>query len=118
MNKEVIKKNHNFKQRKARIKNGLVNDAGLPRLTVTISNRHISAQLIDDAKSSTIVSGSSVGKNSKTNLTEKAIKVGEEIAAAAKSKKVEAVVFDRNGRKYHGRIKAFADSARSKGLKF
>jgi large subunit ribosomal protein L18 len=51
-------------------------------------------------------------------VTEKAVKVGEEIATAAKSKKIEAVVFDRNGRKYHGRIKAFADSARSKGLKF
>jgi large subunit ribosomal protein L18 len=118
MNKELINKAHNFKQRKARIKKSLVNPSGLPRLTVTISNRHISAQLIDDSKSTTLLAGSSVGKKSSTSLTEKAVKVGEEIATAAKSKKIEAVVFDRNGRKYHGRIKAFADSARSKGLKF
>ncbi len=118
MNQESAKKVHNLKQRKARVKLSLANPTGLPRLTVTISNRHVSAQLIDDSTSTTIAAGSSVGKNSKSSLTEKSIKVAEDIAAAAKSKKIEAIVFDRNGRKYHGRIKAFADSARKKGLKF
>lgn len=118
MNSEVVNKVHNQKQRKARIRNSIPSDAKLPRLTITISNKHVSAQLIDDAKSITLVSSSSVGKKANSTLTEKAIKVGEDIAKAAKSKKIEAVVLDRNGKKYHGRVKAFADSARDGGLKF
>lgn len=118
MNNEVVKKFHNQKQRKVRIKSSIANDAKLPRLTLTISNKHVSAQLIDDTKSATIVSSSSVGKKATGTLTEKAVKVGGDIAKAAKAKKIEAVVLDRNGKKYHGRVKAFADSAREGGLKF
>ncbi len=122
MNSEVANKIHNQKQRKARVKQSLGSDAKdavrLPRLTITISNKHVSAQLIDDTKSTTIVSASSVGKKDSSNLTQKATKAGQEIAKSAKAKKVEAVVLDRNGRKYHGRIKAFADAAREGGLKF
>lgn len=118
MNSEIVKKVHNQKQRKARIKSSIASDAKLPRLTITISNKHVSAQLIDDSKSTTLASSSTVGKKTTSTLTEKAVKVGEEIAKAAKSKKIETVVLDRNGKKYHGRIKAFAESARNGGLKF
>jgi large subunit ribosomal protein L18 len=122
MNSEVVNKIHNQKQRKARIKKSLGSDAKnavkLPRLTITISNKHVSAQLIDDTKSVTLASASSVGKKESSNLTEKATKAGQEIAKSAKAKKIETVVLDRNGRKYHGRVKAFADAARDGGLKF
>jgi len=118
MNSEVANKIHNQKQRKARIKQSLPSDAKLPRLTITVSNKHVSAQLIDDTQSITIASASSVGKKEAGNLTDKATKAGQEIAKSAKSKKIESVVLDRNGRKYHGRVKAFAEAAREGGLKF
>jgi large subunit ribosomal protein L18 len=118
MNSEQIKKAHNKQQRKARIRSALASNSGLPRLTVTISNKHVSAQLIDDSKSVTLAASSSVGKKGTSTLTEKATQVGQDIASSAKGKKIETVVFDRNGKKYHGRVKAFAEAAREKGLKF
>lgn len=118
MNKEVTKKLHNLKQRKQRIRSSVVGTSARPRLTITISNIHVSAQIIDDSSSKTIVSASTVGKKISGNLTDKAKKIGEDIAKAAKTKKVTEVVFDRNGRKYHGRVKAFADTAREGGLNF
>lgn len=118
MNKEVKKKVHNLKQRKARIRSRVSGDSEKPRLTLTISNLHISAQLIDDSASKTIVSASTVGKKTSGSLSEKAKIIGEEIAKSATSKKISSVVFDRNGKKYHGRVKAFADAAREGGLKF
>lgn len=89
-----------------------------PRLTVTISNAHISAQVINDETHSTIVAATSVGGKMSGTMTEKAVLVGEMIAKAAKAKKVTAVVFDRGSKKYHGRIKALADAARKNGLEF
>lgn len=118
MNKEVKKKVHNLKQRKARIRSRVSGTSEKPRLSLTISNLHISAQVIDDSTSKTIVSASTVGKKSSGSLSEKAKKIGEEIAKSASTKKVTEVVFDRNGKKYHGRVKAFADAAREGGLKF
>jgi large subunit ribosomal protein L18 len=118
MNKEVTKKLHNLKQRKQRIRSSVAGTPERPRLTITISNIHVSAQIIDDSASKTLASASTVGKKASGNLTEKAKKVGEEIAKSAKAKKVSEVVFDRNGRKYHGRVKAFADAAREGGLNF
>lgn len=118
MNKEVKKKVHNLKQRKARIRSRVSGSADRPRLTLTISNLHISAQIIDDTASKTIVSASTVGKKTSGSLSEKAKLVGQEIARSAGSKKVSEVVFDRNGKKYHGRVKEFADAAREGGLKF
>ena len=118
MNKEVKKKVHNLKQRKARIRSRVSGTPEMPRLTLTISNLHISAQLIDDSSSKTIVSASTVGKKATGSLTEKAKTVGTELAKSAQSKKVTTVVFDRNGKKYHGRVKAFAEAAREGGLKF
>lgn len=79
---------------------------------------HVSAQLIDDSTSKTLAAASTVGKKASGSLTTKAQQVGTEIAKSAKSKKIESVIFDRNGKKYHGRVKAFAEAAREGGLKF
>ena len=89
-----------------------------PRLSVNISNRHISAQLIDDEKSISIAGVSSESIKAKGNMSEKAALVGEEIAKKAKAKKIKKVAFDRGSRLYHGRIKALADAARKGGLEF
>lgn len=88
-----------------------------PRLSVYRSNRFIYAQLIDDMKGVTLVSASDVSESKGTKI-ERAEKVGVEIAKKAKEKGITAVVFDRNGFKYTGRIKLLADKARSGGLVF
>lgn len=109
----------NRAQRKNRIRATVSGTTERPRLSVHISNTNVSAQLIDDATHKTVASVTTVGsKVAKGTLTEKATWVGAEIAASAKKAKVTAVVFDRSGRKYHGRIKALADAAREKGLEF
>ena len=87
-----------------------------PRLAVFRSNKEIYAQLIDDVAGNTLASASS--KDAKGNKTEQAAVVGKLIADNAKKAGVEAVVFDRGGFLYHGRVKALAESAREAGLKF
>jgi len=104
--------------RKRRIRSVVSGTAVRPRLTVHISNLHVSAQLIDDTAHKTIGSVSTVGSKATGTMTEKATWVGTEIAAKAKAAKVKAVVFDRNGKLYHGRVKALADAARNAGLEF
>lgn len=105
--------------RKNRIRSVVSGSSERPRLSIFVSGRHISAQLIDDTKHATIAAVSTVGsKTAKGNLTEKAAWVGTEIAAKAKAVKITAVVFDRGGRLYHGRVKALAEAAREKGLEF
>lgn len=90
-----------------------------PRLSVHISNRHITAQVIDDAAAKTLAFVSTVGtKAAKGSMTERAEWVGAEIAKKAKAAKVTTVVFDRGGHVYHGRIQALADAARKAGLEF
>jgi len=90
-----------------------------PRLSVDITNLHISAQIIDDVTHKTLAHATTVGQKSvKGTMTEKAVWVGAQIAASAKAKKVTTVVFDRGAKQYHGRIKALADSARAAGLEF
>ena len=90
-----------------------------PRLAVFRSVKHIYAQVIDDSKGHTIVAASSVEKNATNggNLAG-AKSVGKTVAERAKDKGVKAVVFDRGGYLYHGRIKALADAAREAGLEF
>ncbi len=105
--------------RKKRVRATVTGTAERPRLTVTISNVHVSAQIIDDVAKKTIVAATTVGsKSAKGTLTEKAAMIGTEIAKKAIAKKVKAVVFDRNGRQYHGRVKALAEAARAGGLEF
>jgi large subunit ribosomal protein L18 len=92
-----------------------------PRLVVTRSAKHISAQVIDDVAGRTLASASSMEADLRTSTGDKSDKaklVGENIAARAKAAGVENVVFDRAGNRYHGRIAALADSAREAGLGF
>lgn len=105
--------------RKSRIRSHLAGTTERPRLSVTISNIHVTAQLINDETHTTIAYASTVG-NAKAvgTLTVKAAAIGQEIAKKAKAAKITKVVFDRNGRLYHGRVKALADAARAEGLEF
>ncbi len=106
-------------RREHRVRARAKGTAERPRLHVSISNQHASAQVIDDMKHATIVAVSTVGKkNLPKSMTEKATWVGTEIAKLAATKKVKTVVFDRGSRLYHGRIKALADAARESGLEF
>lgn len=111
-------KTANLERRKQRIRAKLNGTAKRPRLTVTISNMHVSAQLIDDTSHKTIVQATTVGGKITGTMTEKAISIGTEIAKKAKAVKITGVIFDRNGRLYHGRIKALAEAARAEGLVF
>jgi large subunit ribosomal protein L18 len=108
----------NIALRKNRVRSTVSGTAERPRLTVTISNLHISAQIIDDVAGKTLAAATTVGTKAKGTMTEKAAIVGKDIAAKAKKAKVTAVVFDRNGRRYAGRLKSLADAARKEGLEF
>ncbi len=105
---------------KMRIRKKISGTSNRPRLTVFRSNKEIYAQLIDDEKGVTLVSASTMEKGFERTgtKTERAISVGKSVAERAKAVGIEAVVFDRNGYLYHGRVKSLADSARENGLKF
>ena len=89
-----------------------------PRLSVHFSNLHITAQVIDDDKKVTLAYVTTVGSKMTGTKTEKAAKIGAEIAKKAKAAKVSKVVFDRGAKLYAGRMKALADAARKEGLEF
>jgi large subunit ribosomal protein L18 len=92
-----------------------------PRLAVFRSNRHIVAQVIDDVAGHTIAAASTVESTLRTGATGNtaaAAEVGRLVAARAKEKGIEKVVFDRGGSRYHGRVAALADAAREAGLEF
>lgn len=114
----LAKKLLNQRLRAARVRAKISGTAERPRLSVTISNTHISAQLIDDAAQHTIAAATTVGAKQIGTMTERAAWVGTEIAKKAKKAKITAVVFDRNGRKYAQRLAALADAARKEGLEF
>lgn len=112
----------NLKKRAARNRTRLKTLAGgMPRLSVFRSNKYIYAQVIDDTRGATLAQASSLEKGAKIKApgnAEAASKVGQLIAERAKKAGVSAVVFDRGGYIYHGRIKALAEAARDGGLKF
>jgi len=114
----VTKKILNHGLRKARVRSTVAGTTERPRLTVTVSNKHISAQVIDDSKGHTLASATTVGAKQTGSMTDLAAYVGAEIAKKAKKAKVKTVVFDRNGRQYAKRLSALADAARKEGLEF
>jgi large subunit ribosomal protein L18 len=106
-------------RRHRRIRGKVSGTAERPRLAVFRSNRGIFAQLVDDESGRTITGASWLGlKSFKGSKTEQAAAVGKALAEVAKQAGVEAVVFDRGGYLYHGRVKALAEGAREGGLKF
>lgn len=115
---DLAKKLLNKSLRKNRVRSKVSGTAERPRLSVTISNKHVSAQIIDDIKQHTLASATTVGTKQTGSLSEQAAVIGSEIAKKAKKAKINAVVFDRNGRQYAGRLGALADAARKEGLEF
>src|SRR4051794_41550980 len=110
-------------RRKLRIRKKVNGTEERPRLTVFRSAKHIYAQVIDDASGRTLAHASTLSKDLRGTLEEDnkvqaAKKVGALIAKICKSKKIERVVFDRNGYLYHGRVSALAQAAREGGLEF
>lgn len=108
----------NLYRRKARIRATIQGTSERPRLSVSVSNRAISCQVIDDGTRTTLAASTSLKLGSSAPLTAQASLVGADIAKQAKAAKITKVVYDRNGRKYHGRVKALAEGARAAGLEF
>ncbi|WP_269524743.1 50S ribosomal protein L18 [Coraliomargarita parva] len=112
-----LKKNL-LQKRRWRIRKKVKGTAERPRLAVHFSNKHIYAQCIDDSKGHTLAYVSSVGAGDAKANIEGAVALGKTIAEKAKAAGIEAVVFDRAGRRYHGCVKSFAEAAREAGLQF
>ena len=93
----LMHKLQNNLRRKARIRAGIVGTTERPRLTVSISNRHVSAQIIDDSAHKTLVYSTTVGQKISGTMTERAALVGADVAKKAKAVKIRRIVFDRNG---------------------
>ena len=112
-----LRKNNRI-QRKMRVRRRILGKSDELRLTVFRSNKYIYAQIVDDTKGITLVGSSSQKIKDLKGKTkcEEAFELGKEIAKKALEKGVKTVVFDRNGFRYHGRIKAVADGAREGGL--
>ncbi len=118
----TIQKNLLLQKRRWRIRQKVAGTAARPRLTVRFSGKHIYAQAIDDAAAATSIFVSSVdpelrAQHLRANLAG-AKALGAAFAARAKAAGITKVVFDRNGRPYHGKVKVFAESARAGGLEF
>ncbi len=111
-------------KKKIKIRKKISGTADVPRISVFRSLNQIYAQIIDDTKGITLVAESSLSKELANEISkasgkvEKSKIVGKSLAKKALDKGISSVVFDRNGYKYHGRIKAVADGAREGGLKF
>ena len=124
MIKNLTKKEVRNQRRKNRSKRNNIAHPTKPRLIVSKSLKHINAQIVDDHTRKTLVSSSSLDKDLQNkvkkakNKTEISALIGSAIASKAIKGKIKEVVFDRNGNRYHGRVKAVADAAREAGLKF
>ena len=108
-------------RRQRRVRKKVTGTTSRPRLSVFRSNRHISAQIIDDENGRTVASASTSEADLRgvtTSNKEAAVKVGSLLAERAQEAGIDSVVFDRGGNKYHGRVAALADAARDAGLKF
>lgn len=111
-------KSQNTLRRKLRVRATVSGTKERPRLSVFISNQHISAQIINDDAQTTLVAATTVGSKITGSMSDKAAWTGTEIAKKAKQDKIKKVVLDRNGKLYHGRLKILADNARKEGLEF
>jgi large subunit ribosomal protein L18 len=121
----MIKRNYNSRLRsKTKIRKKVFGTPERPRMTIYRSLHHIYAQLIDDTTGTTLAAASSKSKdlaeeiNSVKTKKEKSKLVGKLVAQKAAEKNIATVIFDRNGYRYHGRVKAVAEGARENGLKF
>ncbi len=106
-------------RRHLRVRKQVTGTAARPRLVVSRSSRHVFVQVVDDTVGKTVASASTMEEGVRSldgDKTTKAKKVGELVAERAKAAGVEAVVFDRGGNRYHGRVAAIADGAREGGL--
>jgi large subunit ribosomal protein L18 len=113
-----MEKARKLQRRIARVRSQVRGTATRPRLAVAITNKHITAQVINDETATTLAYATTVKNDVKGTMTERAAIIGEQIAKAAKAKKVTTVVFDRHGKLYHGRLHALAEAARKNGLEF
>jgi len=96
-----------------RVRSSIIGSSDRPRLSVHVSNSHITAQIVNDTEQRTLAYASTVGTQTNGTMIDKAAWVGQEIAKKAKTAKIKRVVFDRGGKLYHGRIKAWDDTART-----
>lgn len=119
---KLQKKKQLLQKRRWRIRRIVRGTAERPRLTVYFSHQHIYAQCIDDVRGLTLASVTTTEKSLRDEKLgsnrEGAVRLGQVIATKAKEAGIEAVVFDRAGRRFHGCVKAFADAAREGGLRF
>jgi len=116
-------KRRNWLRKRVRTKLSLGRFGNYPRLVIFRSNKHIYGQLVDDISSSTILSASTKSKSlskelKSANKTDQSKIVGYELAKQIKKNKIDKIIYDRNGYKYHGRVKALADAMREKGINF
>ena len=120
MSKSIYKNLGARERRKIRVRKRIFGTQERPRLNVFRSAKHIYVQVIDDEKGATLASASTVAKGTEATgkKADQAKAIGSLIAKACKEQKIEAVVFDRNGFRYHGRVRAVAEAAREGGLKF
>jgi len=117
----MAKKSHErvlLERRKKRVRKTITGTAQRPRVTVFRSTKHIYAQAVDDESGATIVAASSLALKIPGGSIEGAKTVGKDFAERAREKGIQKVCFDRNGRLFHGRVKALADAAREAGLEF
>ncbi|HWT55589.1 MAG TPA: 50S ribosomal protein L18 [Candidatus Microsaccharimonas sp.] len=115
---KLTTKQANSLQRANRVRTAVTGTTQRPRLSVHVSNLHVSVQIINDETHQTLAAVSTVGQKISGTMTEKATWAGTEIAKKAKTVKVTKVVFDRGSKLYHGRVQALADAARKEGLEF
>ncbi|HAL18504.1 MAG TPA: 50S ribosomal protein L18 [Spirochaetaceae bacterium] len=118
--KPIVKKNHRRDKRKAHIRKRVKGTLERPRVSVFRSNLHLYAQVIDDVKGETMCCISGIEKEyaALRNNVESAKKLGLELGKRMSSKNIKTCVFDRNGYKYHGIVKSFADGIREAGIDF
>ena len=119
---KITKKRELEQKRRWRIRKIVAGTESRPRLTVHFSNKHIYAQCINDESGTTLVSLSTLNQDLRTDKNaanvEGAVTLAKAFAQKAKDAGISKVVFDRNGRRYHGSVKAFAEAAREVGLDF